>query len=81
MHTFKVVREEFGWAVRLGPAMTTPFWTQAAALREANALCEGLRSHGVAAEIVVVEDEGAEPDAASRRGTTRASAGAHHGRP
>lgn len=81
MHTFKVVREEYGWAVRLGPAMTTPFWSQAAALREANALCEGLRSHGVAAEVVVEAGWEAEPSAASRRGTPRDSAGANHGRP
>jgi len=84
MHSFRVVREKFGWAVRLGPAMTTPFWSQAAALREANALCEGLRSHGVAAEVVVeerwVEDQAPEPDAVSRR-ATRDSAGADHGRP
>lgn len=81
MHTFKVVREEYGWAVRLGPAMTTPFWSQAAALREANALCQGLRSHGVAAEVVVEESEGTEPGAVSRRGTARDSAGASYGRP
>ncbi|HXQ16662.1 MAG TPA: hypothetical protein VN814_18770 [Caulobacteraceae bacterium] len=79
MHTFKVVREEFGWAVRLGPGMTTPFWSQAAALREANALCKSLRSHGVAAEVVVEEGLGNEPGAASRRGTARDSAGAIHG--
>jgi hypothetical protein len=81
MHTFKVVREEYGWAVRLGPAMTTPFWSQAAALREANALCKGLRSHGVAAEVVVEEGQEAELGADSGRRTARDSAGASHGRP
>jgi hypothetical protein len=81
MHTFKVVRERFGWAVQVGPAMTTPFWSRAAALREANLLCEGLRNHGVAAEVVEEEDQGAEPGAALTRRAGRNAAGAGHGRP
>ena len=80
MHTFKVVREQFGWAVRLGAGMTTPFWSLAAALREANALCEGLRCHGVIAEVVVEEGEVPELGDA-RRETARDSVGAPHGRP
>jgi hypothetical protein len=79
MHSFKVVRDRFGWAVRLGP-MTTPFWSLAAAVREANALCAGLRMHGVAAEVVIEDEPAAESDPFSRPGTSRGSAGAGHGR-
>jgi hypothetical protein len=53
MQTFRVAKERYGWAVRVGNGVTAPFWTRAMALREANCLCEELRRHGVAAEVVV----------------------------
>ena len=53
MHTFMVVKERHGWSVRLGRGMTTPFWTQAAALREACKLCEELNAHGVVTEVII----------------------------
>ena len=53
MHTFKVVKEPFGWAVRLGEVMSTPFWSRELAVREANCLCEALRRHGQPAQVVV----------------------------
>lgn len=56
MHTFKVVKERFGWAVHLGDGMSTPFWSLALAIREANLLCEALRRHGVAAEVTMDEE-------------------------
>jgi len=56
MHTFKVVKERFGWAVHLGDGMITPFWSQALAIREAGRLCESLRRHGAAAEVVIEEE-------------------------
>jgi hypothetical protein len=56
MQTFKVVKERVGWAVHFGRGMTTPFWSQVLAIREANGLCEALRRHGVAAEVII-EDE------------------------
>jgi hypothetical protein len=56
MHTFKVVKEPHGWAVRLGDGMCTPFWSRTQAIREANRLCEALRLHGVSAEVVVDEE-------------------------
>jgi len=62
MQTFKVVKERHGWAVRLGEGVCTPFWSEAMALREARRLCESLRLHGVAAEVVVEN----EPDSAAR---------------
>ena len=55
MHTFKVVKEQHGWAVRLGHGMSTPFWSRVVAIQEANCLCEALRSHGEAAEVVIEE--------------------------
>jgi hypothetical protein len=61
MHTFKVVKEPHGWAVRLGHGMCTPFWSQAQAVREANRLCGALRLHGASAEVVVDQ----EPDLTS----------------
>ena len=59
MHTFKVVKEPYGWAVRVGNGVSTPFWSQAFAVREANCLCAGLCGHGENAEVVI---EGASPD-------------------
>jgi len=53
MHTFKVVKEPHGWAVRLGAGVCTPLWSEAHASREAEQLCRSLRAHGVAAEVVV----------------------------
>jgi hypothetical protein len=58
MHTFKVVKEAYGWAVRTDCGMSTPFWSRAIAIQEANALCAALRTHGEAAEVVV---EAADP--------------------
>jgi len=55
MHTFKVVKEPCGWAVRLGHGMSSPFWSRAVAIQEANCLCDALRSHGEAAEVVIEE--------------------------
>ena len=60
MHTFKVVKEPCGWAVRLGYGMSTPFWSRAAAIQEANRLCDALRSHGEAAEVVIEQIDPAE---------------------
>lgn len=66
MITFKVVKEQHGWAVRMGERMTTPFWSKALAIQEANCLADAIRRHGECTEVIV---EGADPDAAPR--TTR----------
>lgn len=67
MLSFKVVKENYGWAVRLGDGMSTPFWTRSGAVREAYRLCEGMRSHGVAAEVILDdESEAVEAPAPSR---------------
>jgi hypothetical protein len=55
MHTFKVVKEPYGWAVRLGSGMSIPFWSRAFAIQEANCLCADLRGHGESAEVVIEE--------------------------
>lgn len=55
MITFKVVKQEYGWAVQTGAQMTTPFWSRALAIREAEALANAIRRHGVCAEVVIEE--------------------------
>ena len=55
MHTFKVVKEPYGWAVRVDPGMSTPFWSRVAAIQQADCLCSAIRSHGEAAEVVIEE--------------------------
>lgn len=59
MITFDVVKEEHGWAVRMGKRMTTPFWSREQAICEANCLADAIRCHGECAEVVV---EGADPN-------------------
>ena len=58
MITFRVVKEQHGWAVRMGESMTTPFWSRGVALREAGGMAAGIRRHGVVAEVLI-EDAGA----------------------
>lgn len=58
MITFEVVKEEHGWAVRMGERMSTPFWAKDAAIREANRLAEAIRDHGECTEVLI---EGANP--------------------
>ncbi|MFZ5720148.1 MAG: hypothetical protein ACOY5Y_11875 [Pseudomonadota bacterium] len=71
MHVFKVVKEPYGWAVRMDEAMSTPFWSRELAVQEANCLCDELRSHGVLAEVIV---EGGDPsDAITGGGRVAAS--------
>ena len=59
MITFDVVKEEHGWAIRMGKRMTTPFWSRELAIGEANCLADAIRCHGECAEAVV---EGADPN-------------------
>jgi hypothetical protein len=64
MITFDVVKEEHGWAIRMGECMTTPFWSRELAIREANCLADAIRCHGECAEVFV---EGADPDEPLKR--------------
>lgn len=47
MITFNVVKEQHGWAVRMGDCMMTPFRSKNLAIREANCLADAIRGHGV----------------------------------
>ncbi len=64
MYTFEVIRQPYGWAVRFGPGMTAPFRLRAAAIEEAQCLCEALRRHGVTARVLVEDSEEASPASA-----------------
>ena len=59
MITFNVVKEQHGWAVRMGECMMTPFWSRELAIQEANCLADSIRCHGECAEVVV---EDADPN-------------------
>lgn len=53
MVTFRVVKEQHGWAVRMGESMSTPFWSRRLAIREAGGMAAGIRCHGVIAEVLI----------------------------
>lgn len=53
--SFRVVKEPYGWAVRLGDGMMTPFRSQTLALQHAKGIAEALRRRGEFAEVVVEE--------------------------
>lgn len=57
MITFKVVKEQHGWAVRMGEQMTTPFWSRVLAIREADRMAAGIRRHGAVTEVLIEEVE------------------------
>ena len=43
MITFKVVKEQHGWAIRMGEGTMTPFWSRDLAARRANSLAAAIR--------------------------------------
>jgi hypothetical protein len=53
MITFKVVKEQHGWAIRMGDGTMTPFWSRDLAVREASRLAATIRCHGECAEVIV----------------------------
>ena len=53
MITFDVVKEQHGWAIRMGERMKTLFWSRDLAIREANCLADAIRCHGECAEVIV----------------------------
>ena len=53
MITFEVVKEQYGWAIRMGERMKTLFWSRDLAIREANCLADAIRCHGECAEVLV----------------------------
>jgi hypothetical protein len=80
MIVFNVVKEQYGWAVRTGDCMTTPFRSKELAVQEANCLADGIRCHGESAEVIV---EGVDPTIAARmikrRGALRLAGFLHGG--
>ncbi len=58
--SFRVVKEPYGWAVRLGDGMMTPFRSQSLALQHAEGIADALRLRGEFAEVVVEEVCGSE---------------------
>jgi len=61
MITFKVVKEQHGWAIRMDERMMTPFWSRELAIREANCLARAIRCHGECAEVIVESAVPSEP--------------------
>lgn len=53
--SFRVVKEPYGWAVRLGDGMMTPFRSQTLALQHARDIAEALRRRGELAEVIIEE--------------------------
>ena len=72
MITFDVVKEQHGWAIRMGERMKTLFWSRDLAIREANCLADAIRRHGECAEVIV---EGADPNEMPKRIKKPSSAG------
>ena len=58
MITFNVVKEQHGWAIRMGERMTTTFWSRELAIREAYCLADAIGCHGECTEVII---EGADP--------------------
>jgi len=53
--SFRVVKEPYGWAVRMGEGMMTPFRSKVLAVRHANSFADALRRRGEPVEVVVEE--------------------------
>lgn len=60
MIRFRVVKEPYGWAVRTGRGMMTPFRSRGLAIEHASTFVETLRQNGEPAEVVL-EDLGPLP--------------------
>jgi len=65
--SFRVVKEPYGWAVRMGEGMMTPFRSKVLAVRHANGFADALRRCGEPVEVVVVEERPAEARSFARR--------------
>jgi hypothetical protein len=69
--SFRVVKEPYGWSVRLGQGMMTPFRSRHLAIDHANGFVDGLRRRGEPAEVVVEDICAAEPPATRARADSR----------
>jgi hypothetical protein len=57
MITFRVVKEELGWGIRMGEISTTLFGSKDLAVREANLLAEAICRHGEPVQVAIEDDE------------------------
>ena len=53
MICFRVVKEPYGWSVRMGEGMMTPFRSRRRAIEHANGFVQALRQHGEQAQVVI----------------------------
>jgi len=67
MICFRVVKEPYGWAVRMGEGMMTPFRSRGMAIKHAKGFAEALRQRGEAAEVLIDEPRSIEEIARPRR--------------
>lgn len=51
--SFRVVKEPYGWAVRMGHGMMTPFRSRASALEHAKGCAANVRRDGHPADVVI----------------------------
>ncbi len=56
MLIFNVVKEPYGWAIRMGERMSTPYRSRLSAIRDAQVLAEAIRRQGGRIEVVVEDD-------------------------
>jgi len=61
MITFKVVKEQYGWAIRMGEGVKTPFWSRDSAIREAHCLAIAIRCHGERAGVIIAGTDQSDP--------------------
>jgi len=61
MITFNVVKERYGWAIRMGERMAMPFRSGEMAVREANCLAAAILRHGKSAEVIVEDADPTQP--------------------
>jgi len=61
MIRLRVAKDEYGWSIRIGEQMTSPFRRREVAIREANRLAAEIRTRGGQAETVVEDDAAIEP--------------------
>jgi hypothetical protein len=61
MITFKVVKEQHGWAIRMGEGVTTPFWSRDSAIREAHGLAAAIGCHGERTEAIIEGTDQSDP--------------------
>lgn len=65
--SFRIVREPYGWAVRMGDGVMTPFESRQLALQHAQGFADVLRGCGERVEVVCDEEAASRPRPSLRR--------------